>query len=49
MLVAETDTPAVEDKKEIFKLLQTVMLEPYATTMLWTHEMMKVWTKRASK
>ena len=47
MSVAETDTPALHDKKEMFKLLQTVMVEPDATTMAWTHEMVKDWTKRA--
>ena len=49
MPVAKTDTPAVQDRKETFKLLQTVMVEPYATTVLWTHEMVKDWTKRACK
>ena len=44
MPVAETDTRVVQDKKEMFKLLQTAMVEPYATTMLWTHEMVKDWT-----
>ena len=33
----------------MFKLLQTEMVEPYATTMLWTHKMVKDWTKRACK
>ena len=49
MPVAETDAPAVQDRKEMFKLLQTAMVEPYATTMLSTHEMAKDWTKRACK
>ena len=49
MRVVETDTPAVHDRKEMFKFLQTVMVEPYATTMLWTHETVKDWTKRACK
>ena len=49
MPVADTHTPVVQDRKEMFKLLQTVMVEPYATTMLWTHEMVKGWTKRACK
>ena len=49
MPVAKTDTPAVKDRKATFKLLQTVMVEPYATTLLRTHEMVKDWTKRACK
>ena len=49
MPVAETDTRAEQDKKGMFKLLQTVMVEPYATTMMWTHEMVKSWTKGACK
>ena len=47
MPVAETDTPAIQDRKEIFKLLPAIIVEPYVTTMLWTHEMVKGWTKRA--
>ena len=49
MPVAETDKPVVHDRKEMFKLLHTALVAPYATTMLWTHEMVKDWTKRAYK
>ena len=30
----------------MYQLLQSLLLEPYASTMLWTHQLLKDWTKR---
>ena len=33
----------------MYPLLQSVLVEPYASTMMWTHQPVKVWAQKAGK